>query len=60
MKDATNIKSVKSSNQCQSVILTSYDILWALGGEIKMESVQGEGSEFIIHIPIIVDKTEKP
>jgi len=30
----------------------SYDIIKAHGGEIKVESKDGEGSEFIIHLPI--------
>lgn len=30
----------------------SYDIVKAHGGEIKVESTEGEGSEFIIHIPV--------
>jgi two-component system, NtrC family, sensor kinase len=29
----------------------SYDIIKAHGGEIKVESKEGEGSEFIIQIP---------
>ena len=31
----------------------SYDIVKALGGEISLESVEGEGTEFIVKIPII-------
>ena len=46
-------KSVKSSNQCKSVVQTSYDIVKAHGGELKLETKEGEGSEFIIHLPII-------
>jgi len=30
----------------------SYDVIKAHGGEIKVESKDGEGSEFIIHLPI--------
>ncbi len=30
----------------------SYDIIKAHGGEIKMESKEGEGSEFIIYLPV--------
>ena len=45
------IKSVQSINQCKSVIQTSYDILKAHGGEIKVETKQGEGSEFIVQLP---------
>lgn len=36
----------------KSVIQTSYDIVKAHGGEIKVESKQGEGSEFVIQLPI--------
>jgi two-component system NtrC family sensor kinase len=31
----------------------SYDIVKAHGGEIKVETKEGEGSEFIVQIPII-------
>jgi len=31
----------------------SYDIVKAHGGEIKVESKEGEGSEFIIQLPIV-------
>jgi two-component system, NtrC family, sensor kinase len=31
----------------------SYDIIKAHGGEIKMETKEGEGSEFIIQLPIV-------
>ena len=44
-------KSVKSINQCKSVIQTNYDIVKAHGGEIKVETKEGEGSEFIIQLP---------
>jgi hypothetical protein len=47
------MKSVKSINQCKSVIQTSYDIFIALGGEIKVETKEGEGSRFIIQLPMI-------
>jgi signal transduction histidine kinase len=30
----------------------SYDIVKAHGGEIKVETKEGEGSEFVIHLPI--------
>ena len=45
--------SVKSQNLCKSVILTSYDIVKAHGGELKVESSDGKGSEFIINLPIV-------
>src|SRR5258706_921814 len=31
----------------------SYDIVKAHGGELKVETKEGEGSEFIIHLPIV-------
>ena len=46
------MKSVKSINQCKSVIQTSYDIIKAHGGEIKVETKEGEGAEFMIQLPI--------
>lgn len=30
----------------------SYDIIKAHGGEIKVETEEGEGSVFIIHLPV--------
>ena len=47
------MKSVKSINQCKSVIQTSYDIIKAHGGEIKVETKEGNGAEFIIQLPLI-------
>ena len=41
-------KSVKSLHLCKSVIQTKYDIVKAHGGEIKVESKDGVGSECII------------
>jgi signal transduction histidine kinase len=38
----------------------AYDIVKAHGGELKVETKEGEGCEFIMHIPIIAGKTEKP
>ena len=46
------IKSVKSIHPCKSVIQTIYDIIKAHGGEIKVETKEGEGSEFIIKLPL--------
>ena len=55
------IKSVKSINPCQSVIQTSYDIVKAHGGELKVETKEarpddpvgrGEGAAFVIQLPI--------
>ena len=45
-------KSVKSINPCQSVIQTNYDIVKAHTGEIKVESKENLGTEFIIQIPV--------
>ena len=47
-----NQKSVQSVHPCKSVIQTSYDIVKAHGGEIKVETKEGEGSMFIIQLPI--------
>ncbi len=47
------MKSVKSINPCQSVIQTIYDIVKVHGGELKVETKEGEGSEFIILLPIV-------
>ena len=46
------MKSVKSKNPCKSVIQTSYDIVKAHGGELKVATKEGEGTEFTIHLPI--------
>ena len=45
-------KSVKSINQCESVVQTNYDTIKAHGGEIKVESTEGKGTEFRITIPV--------
>jgi signal transduction histidine kinase len=45
------MKSVKSINQCKSVIQTIYDIVKAHGGEINVNTKEGEGTEFIIVLP---------
>ena len=34
------------------MIQTIYDIVKAHGGELKVETKEGEGSEFIIQIPL--------
>jgi len=44
-------KSVKSENQCESVIQTSYDIIKAHGGEIGIESTSSMGTTFKILLP---------
>lgn len=41
-------KSVKSNNLCESVILTI--IVKAHGGELRVETKEAEGSEFIIQL----------
>ena len=46
------MKSVKSKNLCESVIQTSYDIVKAHGGELKVETKEGGGSEFIVQLSI--------
>ena len=50
------MKSVKSINPFKSVILTSYDIIKAHGGELKVESKEGEGAAFTIELPILEKK----
>ncbi len=45
------IKSVKSLNPFKSVIQTSYDFIKTHGGEIKVETKEGDGTEFIIQLP---------
>jgi signal transduction histidine kinase len=47
------MKSVQSINPFKSVIQTSYDIVKAHGGELKVETKENEGSEFVIILPII-------
>ena len=47
------MKSVESIHLCKSVIQTGYDIVKAHGGEMKVETKEGEGSEFIISLPNI-------
>ena len=46
------MKSVKSINQCKSVFQTIYDIIKAHGGEIKVETKEGDGTAFIISLPV--------
>ena len=45
------MKSVKSFNPCKSVIQT-IDTVKAHGGELKVKSMEGTGTEFIIELPI--------
>ena len=35
------------------MVQTSYDIIKAHGGELKVETKEGEGSEFIVQLPFI-------
>ena len=37
----------------------SYDIIKAHGGEIKVETKEGEWAEFIVHLPLTQDDMEK-
>ena len=48
------MKSVKSINPFKSVIQTIYDIVKAHGGELKVETKEGEGSEFTIILPMTI------
>ncbi|HWH63493.1 MAG TPA: hypothetical protein VNS50_09480 [Ginsengibacter sp.] len=43
---------MKSFYPWPSVIQTIYDIIKAHGGEIKVETREGDGSEFIIQLPM--------
>ena len=45
------MKSVESINPFESVIQTIYDIIKAHGGEIKVNTNENEGTEFIISLP---------
>ncbi len=47
----TNIKSHKSYNPINHGSDNCYDIIKAHGGEIKVETKEGEGAEFIIYLP---------
>jgi K+-sensing histidine kinase KdpD len=46
------MKSVQSINPFKSVIQTSYDIVKAHGEELKVETKQGEGTEFVIQLSV--------
>ncbi len=35
------------------MVLTSYDIIKAHGGEIKVDTREDEGAEFIIQLPVV-------
>ena len=49
------MKSVQSINPCKSVIKTIYDIVKAHGGEIRVESEESAGTEFIIALPFKIN-----
>ena len=42
---------MQSINPIKSVIQTTYDIVKTHGGELKVETKEGEGAEFIIQLP---------
>jgi hypothetical protein len=42
------MKSVQSIHPCKSVIQTIYDDVKVHGGELKVETKEGESTEFII------------
>ena len=46
------MKSVKFINPFKSVIQTINNIIKAHVGEIKVETKEGEGTEFIIQLPV--------
>ena len=46
------MKSLKSINRFKSVIQTINNIIKAHVGEIKVETKEGEGTEFIIQLPV--------
>ena len=35
------------------MVQTNYDIIKAQGGELKVETKEGEGTEFIIQLPVV-------
>ena len=48
-----NQKSVQSVHLYKSVIETCYGIVKAHGGDLKVETKEGEGSTFIIQLPVV-------
>jgi hypothetical protein len=44
-------KSLPCRQACKSVIQTSYDIVKAHGGEIKVKTNDGQGAIFSIQLP---------
>ncbi len=48
-----NISVTKPTGQGTGLGLSlSYDIIKAHGGEIKVNTIEGEGSEFLIQLPL--------
>jgi signal transduction histidine kinase len=47
------MKSVQSIHPCKSVIQTSDDIVKAHGGAFKVETKEGQGSAFVISLPVV-------
>jgi lipopolysaccharide export system protein LptA len=45
-------QSIKSFKSPQITVQTKNDIIKADGGELRVETKEGEGSEFIIYLPI--------
>jgi hypothetical protein len=46
-------ESAKSHYPWQSVIQTDYDLVKAHGRDLKVETKEAEGSEFVIQLPIV-------
>ncbi len=46
------IQSVTSINPCKTVIPTIYDIVKAHGGELKVDTKEGDGARFLITLPV--------
>jgi signal transduction histidine kinase len=44
---------LKSINPIKSVVQTIYDIIKAHGWEIKVDTKEGEGTEFTIQLPVV-------
>ena len=50
-KYGNNISEIYTSNK--SVVQMRYDIIKAHGGGIKVETKEGEGTTFIIQLPVV-------
>ena len=44
---------MESLNQFKTVIQKKYDIIKVHGGTLKVERKDGEGSEFVIQLPVV-------